>query len=215
MGIKENDWDSYFFEGEEVLKNKLDIHDAKKLKVQEYEIVTRKNALLYLSTGESDFSVDHLKWVHRYLFEDIYPFAGEYRVVNMGKDHRASFTDYREIDQNLRDILADLDEKILSQSRSDFLYAEALARVYWLLLEIHPFREGNGRTIREFMREYVVSRNKYIQECDYELDFRLSEEDKAILDSATKQSTLGYLVLVFNKLLKRYPKYKEEIKLIK
>ena len=168
----------------------------------EYEIVIRKNALLYLSEIEGNFDIEHLKSIHKFLFEDIYDFAGEFRKVNMGKADRASFTDYRDIEINLNQILNNIDIKLIDRSVSKFLYAEALAEMYYLLLEIHPFREGNGRTVREFLRQYVKDRNKNIEDVDYELDFTLKKEDKELFEIATKSDTRGALVLLFNKMLK-------------
>lgn len=195
-------WDSYFYDGENVLKNKLDIHDNNKLKKKEYEIVAKKNVLLYLSHYNGEFDINYLRYIHRFLFEDIYYFAGNFRDVNIGKDDRASFTDYNKIEINLKEILNDLDSKLINCSYSKFLYAEALANMYYLLLEIHPFREGNGRTIREFLREYVKEKNLLNEYYNYELDFKLSKEEKILLDKATKSVTRGELVLFFNKMLK-------------
>lgn len=199
---EEERWNEYFFENENVLKNKLNIHDAKLLKVKEYEIVAKKLTLLYLSDDIGLFDIEHLKSIHRFLFEDIYDFAGEFRNVNMGKGSKASFTNYSDIEQNLNDILYDIDSKLLKNSYSKFFYAEALAHMYKLLLDIHPFREGNGRTIREFLRQYVKQKNNENDNTYYELDFDLSKEDKNILEEATKCDTNGYLVLIFNKMLK-------------
>lgn len=199
---EEKSWNEYFFENENVLKNKLNIHDAKLLKIKEYEIVAKKLALLYLSEETGLFDIEHLKNIHKFLFEDIYDFAGEFRNVNMGKGTKASFIDYQNIEQNLKDILSNIDAKLISNSYSKFFYAESLAQMYKLLLEIHPFREGNGRTIREFLRQYVQEKNNELDNTYYELDFNLSKEDKNILEEATKCDTNGYLVLIFNKMLK-------------
>lgn len=203
-------WYSYFYENEDVLINHLNIHDKNELKKKEYEIVAKKNILLYLSEHNGNFDIEHLKYIHKFLFEDIYPFAGEFRIVNMGKDDRAGFTDYNRIKENLNDILNDIDKKLVYYSSSKFFYAEALADMYYLLLEIHPFREGNGRTVREFLREYVKVKNNMNDKYYYELDFNLTDEDKVLLDEATKCDTRGYLVLLFNKILKC--KEREKIK---
>ena len=158
--MKKKKWNEYFFDNENVLKNKLNIHDANLLKIKEYEIVAKKLTLLYLSNETGLFDVDHLKSIHKFLFEDIYDFAGEFRKVNMGKGNKASFTEHSNIEQNLKDILYDIDSKLIGSSYSKFFYAEALAYMYKLLLDIHPFREGNGRTIREFLRQYVKQKKQ-------------------------------------------------------
>lgn len=211
MMYKEDDWESYFYEGEDVLINKLNIHDKHLLRKKEYEIVAKKNTLLYLSDPLDKFGVDELLFIHKYLFGDIYPFAGEYRLVNMGRDERASFMDYKNIDISLHEVLDNLDDKLMNNAYSKFLYAEALAHVYKQLLDsIHPFREGNGRTIREFLRQYVQSRNKFIDNVDYELDFSLIKDDKKRLDLAVTSDVLGPLVLLFNEILKVKTKENEQ-----
>ena len=208
---EEERWNSYFYENENILKNILNIHDYNLLKKREYEIVSKKNVLLYLSSYKGNFDIEHLKYIHKFLFEDIYPFAGEFRIVNMGKDDRASFIDYKNIEKNLNEILNKIDDLLINRANSKFLYAEALANIYYYLLEIHPFREGNGRTIREFLREYVKEKN-INDNYTYELDFNLKEEDKILLDKATKSDTRGELVLLFNKMLKINDKKTKKVK---
>lgn len=205
-------WDSYFFENEKVLKNKLNIHDPIELKKIEYEVVAKRNVLLCLSDEYRIFDINHLKYIHKFLFEDIYPFAGEFRNVNIGKDEKASFVDYNDIEINLNNILSDLDNKLINKSTSKFFYAEGLANIYKLLLDVHPFREGNGRTIREFLREYVKQNNDKNNEYYYELDFNLSKEEKELLDKATKSDINGYLVIIFNKMLKMKEKKLSNVK---
>ena len=124
--IDEEKWNSYFYDVDEVLKNKLNIHDCIELKRKEYEIVAKKNVLLYLSQYNGDFD--------KYLFEDIYYFAGNFRDVNICKKERASFTDYHEIEVNLKEILNNLDSKLINYSYSKFLYTEPIANIYYLLL---------------------------------------------------------------------------------
>ena len=113
---EEKRWNSYFYEKEKVLKNKLNIHDSKELKKVEYEIVAKKNVLLCLSDEYRKFDINHLKFIHRFLFEDIYFFAGEFRTVNMGKDEKASFVDYNDIEINLNYILDNLDLKLINKA---------------------------------------------------------------------------------------------------
>ena len=129
-------WYSYLYENEDVLINHLNIHDKNELKKKEYEIVAKKNILLYLSEYNGNFDIEHLKYIHKFLFEDIYPFAGEFRIVNMGKGNRAGFTDYERIEENLHDILNNIDDKLVGNSNSKFFYAEALADMYYLLYQI-------------------------------------------------------------------------------
>lgn len=198
----EDIWNSYFYPGTDILKNKLNIKDKNELKKAEYSLVAKKNTLLILDRTKPDtFDINHLKYIHKYLFEDIYPFAGELRDVEMGKGFMFGFTKVELIETSLHEILDNIDEEVIKYSSSKMFYSENLAKLYKRLIQIHPFREGNGRKIREFLREYVESRNKYF-DVDYYLDFNLSEEDLNVLEHVPKEEKYGNLTMVFMNILK-------------
>ena len=87
-----------------------------------------------------------------YLFEDIYSFAGKFRTENIAKGF-FSFAEWEYIDEQLEELLYKLkQEDCLKNSTRDELI-KGLAYYMSELNVLHPFREGNGRTIREFIRE--------------------------------------------------------------
>ncbi len=203
--IEDENWNNYFIPNTDILKNKLNITDENLLKKHEKEITTKKLIELYLNPIQGNFDSKHLCKIHKFIFEDIYYFAGEFRNVNMGKTHTASFSDYNQIEEKLNELLNNIDSKIINIAYSDFLYAEALARVYHLLIDIHPFREGNGRTIREFMREYVEAKNYYFNDIAYHLDFTKMDRDKFFNGTINPISNMGELVIEFTKALIKVP----------
>lgn len=205
--MKDDDiWNSYFYKDTDILKNKLNIMDKNELKKFEYKIVAKKNTLLILDRSKPiTFDINHLKYIHKYLFEDIYPFAGEFRKVDMGKGFMYNFTPVDLIEISLNELLNNIDDKVIKYASSKMFYAEALARIYKRLIEIHPFREGNGRTTREFLREYVENRNKYF-DVDYYLDFNLNDYDLNVLEHVPKEEKYGNLTLVFMNILKNKEK---------
>ena len=88
------------------------------------------------------------------------------------------FTGEDDIDSHLNIVLKEMkDEFLKCQSFSD--YTIFLAEYYYDLLVIHPFREGNGRTIREFIREFVL-----VNIPEYNLDWSLMNKDN--LDEGIK-----------------------------
>jgi len=203
-------WNSYFIDGTNTLKNKLEITDRDLLVQKEKEITFKKLVELYLKPIKGKFNAEHLKEIHKYLFDDIYYFAGEYRNVNISKNASSPFLDYTVIEEELDYILNNIINHIIKNSNSDFLYAEQLAILYHKLIRVHPFREGNGRTTREFMRELVLHCNNYFNDYDYELDFNRKEVDKNKLleGSIAYQTQLGELVLQFYYALKKTKKEK-------
>lgn len=178
-------WDSYFYPGTTVLKNKLGVTDQALLQQIEADITFKKLTELYMNPINGDFDAQHFKDIHRYLFEDIYPFAGEFRNVDMCKDFY--FVTNSEIESRLGIVLNEMHNDFL-KCRSYQDYVILLAQFYYDLLTVHPFREGNGRTTREFLREFV---EKYIK--NYKLKW--SKMDKEKLNLAVKYGYLGKSLL--------------------
>lgn len=172
-------WDSYFFPGTNTLKNKLGIYDPEELKQKEAEITFEKLVELYLSPIQGKFDTEHWKSIHRYLFEDIYDWAGEYRYVNMRKE--TGFTDVKNIDMYLEGEFKLMNAEINS-IQSPYTLAAFLAEYYVHLMAIHPFREGNGRSCREFLREFVEEKTKNLPFGQYEIDWTRFDGD-VVLDN--------------------------------
>ena len=85
MTREENDrnWNEYFIEGTNVLKNNLGITDKEELKEKEAEITFKKLIELHENPLDLGYGKEQFKAIHYYLFSDIYPFAGKYRTVYM------------------------------------------------------------------------------------------------------------------------------------
>lgn len=171
----------YCYKGTDVLKNKLNIHDLDTLSNIERKLVLAKLYELRQNKSIGNFDMQHFKFIHRFLFEDIYDFAGEFRRENIAKDN-FRFAEYEYIEQELGRLLNELKKEnyLKDLSKKDFV-----KRIIYYMTELnvlHPFREGNGRTIREFIREleYV---NGYI--------FNLRGMDPNIIMSAMKRSVIN------------------------
>ena len=95
--------------------------------------------------------VDSLFEIYRHLFQDIYSWAGKKRTVEISKDGKQFFPTshfdnaFRYIDQIINEF-----KKIPKENKK--LLAEKLAEILDNVNYLHPFREGNGRTQREFLR---------------------------------------------------------------
>lgn len=141
----------YCYPGTNVLKNKLDIKDAAILKKAENEITSVKQYEMLRSPVKGRFSKSHIMNIHKYMFEDIYNFAGKIRREQISKG-RTTFYPPPAIEKELDRVFRYIkDNLLLSVFRGEEFY-DALAYVMAELNIIHPFREGNGRTIREFIR---------------------------------------------------------------
>ena len=139
---------------------------------------------------------------------DIYYFAGKFRNVEMGKGIMYEFTPVSQIENSLDELFNYVNNNLIKTSSSDMFYAENLAKFYKRLIQIHPFREGNGRVSRELLREYVEINNVYFDK-DYYLDFNLDDNDLKILERVPREEKYGNLTLVFYNILKSKVKNKK------
>jgi len=82
----EYEWDSrYCYPNCNVLINKLGITNADELRVAEREITALQLAVAQIEPIPGRFDLTHLQAIHRYLFSDIFEWAGEVRWVNISK----------------------------------------------------------------------------------------------------------------------------------
>lgn len=174
MTSQESDklWNSYFYPGTNILINNLNIKDYDKLKEVEVTYTFEKLLELRNSTLNKDVNKNRLNGIHKYLFDNIYPFAGQYRKVNMIKE-KGTFLfikNPQDIDDNLNLLFKEINEMIKDCHNTNE-FCEILARLYTSLIYIHPYREGNGRTIREFLREYSLKKSEEIGIGKLELDW--------------------------------------------
>ena len=195
----EEKWNSFFYPNSNVFINKLDIKDEKELLKKESELSFERLVDLYESPINGSFDADHLSMIHNYLFQDLYSWAGEYRNVNISKN-QSNFADYRNIKTSLDYELALMNKDINQVYNKDML-SYFLADYYVALLDIHPFRDGNGRTIREFLREFTLTKTRELGFGEYELDF--SKMDSQVIDAAMVNAKFfkSPIIMEFNKAL--------------
>lgn len=145
----------YCYGGTETLVNNLQIKDPKKLFDYENRIVVVKLFALRHRNELGMFDINHFIDLHKYLFEDIYPFAGKLRAENIAKDS-FRFAEWQFIDKELNRILEELKNENYLLNLNKEQLAKRLSYYMSELNVLHPFREGNGRTIREFIRQLAV-----------------------------------------------------------
>ncbi len=180
---KETGQSIYCYEGTDILINKENIKDAKALADYEADItLIRQYELEKEQPIRGRFGVAHIKNIHRYIFQDIYPFAGKFRTENIKKGS-TEFCKSRFIQENLEVIFCELKRdrflKVLTADEFSQMAAYYLSEINM----IHPFREGNGRTIREFIRQLALK-------CGLIINWSLIDKEKlleAIIISVDKK----------------------------
>ena len=122
-----------------MLENKLGIMDSAELAREEERLSKKRAKELFekdLLAGEPAGKFSTLQKIHKILFADIYPFAGQVRTVNLAKGN-FRFAPLMYLDA----ALANIDQ----MPQSDF---DEIIEKYVEMNIAHPFREGNGRSTR-------------------------------------------------------------------
>lgn len=147
-----------------ILKNELGITDIKTLNIAERDF-SELNQYDYLNDGFNVYLTDdHYQYIHKYLFHDIYPWAGEFRTVDIAKND-SLFIPVQCIGDSLRTTLVRLHRDLRATSDDPKENtSNAFGRFIADVNTIHPFREGNGRTQRTFTQKVA---NNY----GYDLNF--------------------------------------------
>ena len=171
----EYEWDKeYCYPDSNVLINKLGIKNHDELVTAEREITSLKIAMAKAEPIKGNFDFEHLKRIHKFVFEDIYTWAGETRNVNISKGNQFCLS------QNIEMYAADIFTKLKADHYLIDYDGNIAHRLAYYLSEInvlHPFREGNGRAQRLFI-EYLADH------AGYKVDFSDVTADEMIIASA-------------------------------
>lgn len=149
--------DIYCYPDTEVLINKLGIRSGKELEKAESALTFIRLAQIKAVAGVFDY--DHLKRMHGFIFGDLYEWAGKERSSDIFKPEKVlgglsvTYTYPTEISAEARRAISVLHEtdwaKLPLEERADG-FSKAVAALW----KVHPFREGNTRTIITFACEY-------------------------------------------------------------
>lgn len=162
------------------LENRLNITDSAELACDEERISKKKAVQLFDNKFLDSFPAgkfDTLQAIHKYMFEDIFDFAGEIRTVNLAKGNfRFAPSMY------LQAALDNIDK--MPQSNFD-----EIVEKYVEMNIAHPFREGNGRSTRIWL-DHILKNE--IGKVDKE-DYLLAMERSPIKDVELKVLLKGAL----------------------
>lgn len=177
------EWDQrYCYPHSNVLINKLGIEDAEKLHIAEREITSLRIANAKIRGIKGEFNLLHLKKIHKYIFGDIYDWAGEIRWVNIAKGN--IFCNYEFIEANADSLFNKLRKenylKDTSKNEIPFRLAFYLSEINVL----HPFREGNGRAQRLFIEHLA-------ENAGYSVDFS-QVTDKQMIEASADSFLCNY-----------------------
>ncbi len=147
--------DPYVYPGTAVLRNLAGLRDADTLAEHEAQASTLRLAQLAALKLEGVYDLPHLQRFHRFVFQDIYPWAGELRSVPLAKPG-SMFALPEHIESYTSEVLRQLAGEGHLRGRSRGEFAARLTHYYAEINAVHPFREGNGRAQRAFLRQLAL-----------------------------------------------------------
>ena len=147
-------------------------------------VSTRIVELLQIDNFE--LSVDYLKYIHKYLFQDVYEFAGEFRNIDFSKHEKilnndsVAYGDCKTLKESLEyDIFLEKEKNYKDMSAVEVI--NNITKFSSSIWQVHPFREGNTRTTALFIEKYLVS-------LDYIVDNTLFKDKSVYFRNALVRS---------------------------
>jgi len=139
-----------------------------------------------LEKDNFELSVDYLKYVHKYLFQDVYEFAGEFRKVDFSKHEKilnndsVAYGDCKALSESLNyDISLEKDKNYNEMNVVEVI--NNITKFSSNIWQVHPFREGNTRTTALFIEKYLIS-------LGYEVDNTLFKDKSVYFRNALVRS---------------------------
>ena len=152
--------DYYLYDDVPVLRNLLNIKDEKLLLEAESNITYIKLLDIDDKIKSEKFDYDRLKAIHSYIFGDIYEWAGKERGINIVKGERVlggdtiRYSDSNNIERDVNKALRTLNS-IKWEKLNIAETAEQFAKIIAMIWQVHPFREGNTRTVITFATQFA------------------------------------------------------------
>lgn len=178
---------TYCYPDTDVLINLLDIRDFDQLKEAERKITSVRIAELKRKPIKGEMNNEYLKKIHKHIFKDIYQWAGDFRTVKISKGFMFAYPEH--LESQGQELFNNLKKENLKGLIKENL-VERLAYYKAEINVLHPFREGNGRTTREFMDVLAKKNEQYLHINETEKDEYL----KAMIQSPYNTDLLKKLI---------------------
>ena len=192
--------DFYCYPESDVLINVFDIRDKQALHTAEQQITALKIAQMEAMPPKGTFDLKHIRSIHKFIFGDIYKWAGQIRKGDFLIKGDSIFCRAMYIEGMAADIHAKLkaDKYLRGLEKADFI--EKLAYYMGEINALHPFREGNGRTQRLYFKQLCAR-------AGYDLEFRKTQKDVLVqADIAAFNKEYSLLIKVLEDIVTKIDK---------
>lgn len=167
------------YENSSVLINKFDIRDEKELEMLERNLTSYLMAQANIEIPFENVDFEFYKNLHKYIFDEIYDWAGTIRKVDMSKKG-TNFCPVQEIEERARIIFDRLKKQNFLKIFDGDEFINEFVDLYCDLNYLHPFREGNGRIQRLFLLMLLNNMGKHIEFKDIDADLLMIATIKSV-----------------------------------
>lgn len=152
--------DIYLYDDCDVLRNLLGIRNQKRLEEAEADYVTYRLREIVKTPLPGLYDYAHLLQMHKYIFQDLYEWAGQERTLNIYKEEpilgglSLDYSDKANIMTDVERALSEMRAKSWERMKTHeaaVQLSDSLAKLW----KVHPFREGNTRTTVTFLCQYA------------------------------------------------------------
>lgn len=160
--------DPYLYPDSEVLRNLADIRDEQGLKDMEADYTLWRLSEIASGTLLEKYNFENLCNVHYYIFQDVFEWAGKPRVINIEKaeavlgDISIEYSDCFDVAEDAESILKEMNQYPWNDVSFDDVvtaFSDFMAELW----KVHPFREGNTRTVVTFCSMFIEAQGFYIE----------------------------------------------------
>jgi cell filamentation protein len=179
--------DPYLYDDIDVLRNLGNIRDAEELRRAEGDVTRHTIAMVYAHRF-SKFNTETLREIHRIIFDNLFEWAGEFRTICVIKHEEllggdtVRYAHPNQIKKELDRASKEITKLKKSESKQDLIFK--LVRIAAKIWQIHPFRDGNTRTVISFIALLAVHLR-------IEIDYSLFEKHAGYVRNALVWASQG------------------------
>lgn len=205
------EWEDYYIPGTEVLQNRFNETDPVKLKKLEESKVRGRMLLLVQQPIRGNFDFTHMKAIHKFLFQDVYEWAGEERTAPsfgepfMNKEGHEYFPAGEPLTNQLNKLYGELADKNYLVGLPLDVFAKELANSWCEINVAHAFREGNTRSQFIFFSELAKHAGYQLDASALAADEKLRQEIIDARNAGHAPSKISVFADVLRKVIKPLP----------
>lgn len=210
--------DPYLYPNTDILKNKHNIMNEKDLSEMEAEYTSTRLKQIAEKPLQGNYDFKHLCEIHRWIFQDLYDWAGQTRVINIEKPEPVlggisiEYSEVQDIETTASSVLSKM-KTVNWEAMTLNVKAETLSKYMAELWKVHPFRDGNTRAVVTFFCQFANVKGFAL---DTELLARNSVYLRAALVAATAvfkdigdKSNIQYLIKIVTDAIEKGRKTKQ------